>query len=357
MRIALSYVLPIRARGPVPRELHRYLEGLSALVEVLVVDGSADRIYEDFARRCGPRIRHVRPDEAYRRFTNGKVAGVLTGIRLSSHDAVVLADDDVRYDAQGLEAVRCALEWADLVRPQNYFAPLPWHAYVDTARTLINRMTGGDWPGTLGVRRSTLLDAGGYDGNVMFENLELVRTIAAAGGREHRPLDLFVRRLAPEAHQFWTQRVRQAYDELARPVRLAVWLGVGPALLLVARRYGPKGLIAAAAGVVLLAESGRQVGQGTRVFPAAASLAAPVWVVERAVCAWLAVLSRVVLGGVPYRGQIVRRAATPRGELVRRVVAARRLRKTRAAAASPKSESASNATEPWPAAKVAILDR
>jgi hypothetical protein len=48
-------------------------------------------------------------------------------------------------------------------------------------RTLLNRASGGDWPGTLGVRRSALQRTGGYDGSAMFENLELVRGEAHAG--------------------------------------------------------------------------------------------------------------------------------------------------------------------------------
>src|SRR5215217_4010099 len=113
----------------------------------------------------------------------GKVGGVLTGVRLASHECLVVADDDVRYDADSLARVVEGLRGADVVRPQNYFTPLPWHARWDTARMLLNRMTGGDWPGTLGVRRSVLRATNGYDGRVMFENLELVRTVLAAGGR------------------------------------------------------------------------------------------------------------------------------------------------------------------------------
>ena len=72
----------------------------------------------------------------------------------------------------------------ELVRPQNYFAPLRWHARWDTARTLLNRVAGGvDFPGTLAVRRSRSSQTDGYDGDVLFENLELIRTIEAAGGR------------------------------------------------------------------------------------------------------------------------------------------------------------------------------
>jgi hypothetical protein len=151
---------------------------------------------------------------------------------------------------------------------------------------------------------------GGYDGNVLFENLELVRTIRAGGGREARPLDLYVRRLPPLARQFWSQRVRQAYDEFARPWRLALWLSLLPGIGWAASRWGAPVFAATAAITMSVAEAGRRRGGGARVFPLAATLAAPLWVLERAVCAWLAVGARLLLGGVPYAGRRLRRAGT-----------------------------------------------
>ncbi|MDB4950296.1 MAG: hypothetical protein JWM27_2945, partial [Gemmatimonadetes bacterium] len=77
-----------------------------------------------------------------------------------------------------------------------------------------------------------------------------------------------------------------------------------------------------AAGVALAAEAGRRKRGGRRVFPATSSLLAPVWLAERGVCAWLALGSRVRLGGVRYRGGILRAAATPLRELRRRYAGA-----------------------------------
>jgi hypothetical protein len=315
--LAATYVLPIKVRDPLPDELIRYLDALSAMCEVIVVDGSDDERFSDFAARRPPLVRHVRPDPDLCGLLNGKVAGVLTGIRRASHERVVIADDDVRYDAIGLSAIVAMLTDAEIVRPHNYFAPVPWHARLDTARSLINRVTGGDWPGTLAVRRSVLQRTGGYDGNVMFENLELVRTVAAAGGREHLALGLYVRRLPPSARHFLSQRVRQAYDEFTRPVRMAVWLSILPGMGMTARRRRLVATALAASVSVVLAETGRRRAGGSAVFPGSCSLLAPIWVLERAVCAWLAVGARLVLGGIPYRGRVVREAASPMRELRR----------------------------------------
>jgi hypothetical protein len=320
---ALSYVLPLKSAGMPSPEFIDYVNGLSAVVEMVVVDASPLPVFHALESHRAPAVRHLRPDADLMSLANGKVRGVLTGLRSATHDAVVIADDDVRYTEQSLDEVARALQHADIVRPQNYFVPLPWHAQLDTARTLINRMSGGDWPGTLAVRRSALGPLG-YDGNVLFENLELVRTVRAAGGVEsHRP-DLFVARRPPTNHHFFSQRVRQAYDEFARPHRLAVALGVVPAAasLLLARRWWTTAALFGL-GPMLVAEAGRRRHGGRQVFPVSTVVWAPVWVLERGVSAWLAVGARLLLGGVPYAGGILRVAANPERAIAARVAVAR----------------------------------
>lgn len=325
-RPPLSYVLPIRREqyaGDVA-ELAAYLHRIAARAEVIVVDGSPPPVFAAHARSfgdVGATWRHLPPDPRLR-FRNGKVNGVLTGLGVATADRVIVADDDVRYDEAPLEAVAGILSDADLVRPQNFFAcagPLPWHARWDTARTLVNRAFGQDFPGTLGVRRSFVLGAGGYDGDVLFENLQLIRTVRARGGRVVEAPGIHIRRLPPTVGRFWSQRVRQAYDELAQPGRLALFLAVLPAVAASARR--PRVLLAGAGVSIVLAEVGRRRAGGAAVFPFSASLFAPLWVLERGVCSWVAVGARLLLGGCPYRGEVIRLAAWP-GRILRRAARA-----------------------------------
>ncbi len=318
-RLDLSYVLPLRRWAIEPDdELAGYLRHLARRLEVIVVDGSDPEIFAAHASLFAPPIRHlgVQPDleGAY-----GKVKGVITGVRAATHERVVLADDDVRYEWTGLVRMASLLDDADLVRPQNYFDPTPWHARWDTARSLLNRAFGADYPGTLGVRRSRFLDAGGYDADCLFENLELIRTIEVAGGTVQAPLDLYVRRLPSTTRHFWSQRVRQAYDDFALPLRMTSELTILPlaAWLVVGRRS--KALLGGAALTVAAAEVGRRRAGGTRVFPITSSLLAPAWVSERAVCSWLAVASRLTRGGVPYAGAVLAKSANSRRELRRRL--------------------------------------
>lgn len=308
-KLEATYLLPIAANTPQLRALNGYLRRISRLVdEVIVVDGSPPEIFAIHAEHWGDHVRHIRP-----RFktTNGKVAGVLTGVHAASHDRVVIADDDVRYRRAELSSVLDLLDRHEVVRPQNHFRPLTWHARWDTARSLYNRLGDGDWPGTLGVRRNVLVQAGGYSGEVLFENLEMVRTVQAAGGNEALALDLIVARRPPETRHFRSQRVRQAYDEWARPARLAAQMAILPAAALLARRKGLAGVAGAIALAVLAAEGGRRKAGGTKAFPATSALWGPAWLAERGVTSWLAFGTRLLKGGVRYRDGRLKRAATP----------------------------------------------
>jgi hypothetical protein len=316
--VRATYVLPIRwSEYDDFDELTGYLRGLPSWIELIVVDGSRQTLFDRHAEVWTPLGRHLPPDRALET-PMGKVGGVLTGVREASNEAVVIADDDVRYDQTSLMRVVQLLGLADCVRPQNYFDPMPWHAAWDTARTLLNRSLGADFPGTLAVRRSSLLRAGGYDGDVIFENLELMRTIRAAGGSVLSPLDLYVARRPPTTEHFFSQQIRQAYDDFAIPARMATWLGILPALGLALARRRRREVVTAAAGTVLLAELGRQRAGGREHFPAVSSLLAPGWVLERAACSWLAVRERLTAGGVRYGGGVVPRAASSTRRLRRR---------------------------------------
>lgn len=306
--LAASYVLPIAARVSRARALSGYLQRLSRTMDdVIVVDGSPKETFDAHARAWSAHVRHLRPET---QTTNGKVGGVMTGVQAAHHECVVIADDDVRYRRAELVRMLALLQEHEVVRPQNFFRPLPWHARWDTARSLLNRLGGGDWPGTLGVRRSVLLEAGGYSGEVLFENLELVRTVRAAGGREAVPRDLFVVRRPPDAAHFLSQRVRQAYDEWARPARFAAELALLPAAMLVGWRH-PAWLLAAAACGMAAAEVGRRKEEGRTVFPPSSALWAPAWLAERSVTSWMALGTRLLFGGARYRAIRVKNAATP----------------------------------------------
>ena len=323
----VTYVLPIRCPSRSrprrdERAPHRHDELVASLreladagVEIVVVDNSDRATFAEHERAIGAFATHLEPTSST---ANGKVANVLTGLERARHDAVILADDDVRHDVASVRELARRLEDADAVVPANVFEPMPWHARWDTGRTLLNRSFWFDYPGTLAVRRSTILGAGGYDGGVLFENLELLRTIRANGGRVRNAADVLVPRRPPSTSAFLGQRVRQAYDDLAQPLKLLAMLAVAPLVALAVVRRAWRALAIAIAGVIALGELGRRRDGGASAFPATAALWSPLWLGERGVCVWIALARRLAFGGVRYGGSRLRRAATPMRELRRR---------------------------------------
>lgn len=317
----LSYVLPLlRHSGDDGlEELTDYLRWLSSRVEVIVADGSDAAVRAEHGKLWEQYVTQVPVTNRPRRY--GKVIGVHAGVAQASHEKVIIADDDVRYSDRSLGEVSRALDGADLVRPQNYFSPLPWFAAWDTGRILLNRALGSDSPGTLGIRRDFFLGMGGYSDEAMYENLELMRTVAAHDGRIADRPDIFVRRLPGTVRRFWEQRPRQAYDDWSSPTKLVAFLSVVPTV--VGLRRSRLGRIAPALtvfGCVALAERGRRRHEGAAYFPFRTAWFAPLWVAERSLCVWLALVYRLT-GGVPYAGTRFRVAAHSVSELRRRAAA------------------------------------
>jgi hypothetical protein len=304
--VPVSVVVPVRLARP-DLDLGARLGALAEdVAEVIAVDGSDPEIRDEHARSWPSTIRHLRlADED--RTPMGKVGGVLAGARAAAHDILVIADDDVIWRRPQLERAHAVMAGTDLaaLRPQNRYTEMTFVARWDTGRTLIQRALGGDWPGTVVVRRSALLP-GGYRGDVLFENLELERELVRRGGTVAVDLHLVVDRVPPSAGHFWGQRVRQAYDEMARPTHLFAEL----ALLPIALAGGRRAIVGLAVGSVALAEVGRRRADGRSSFPATSALWAPLWVAERAVTAWLALGARA-RGGVRYRDGRLRTAAGP----------------------------------------------
>lgn len=309
--LPMSIVVPLYASVPQVVLGERLGQMAEQVAEVVVVDGS-DPSVQDAHRSAWPASIRLLPLADGDRTPNGKVGAVLAGARAASHEIVVIADDDVTWTRAQLERAHAVLANTDLVglRPQNRYTEPTWIARWDTARSLIQRGLGGDWPGTFVVRRSALLD-GGYRGDVMFENLELERTLKARGGSVAVDLSLVIDREPPTARHFLGQRVRQAYDELARPAHLIAELAIVPTVAAGRRRAAAVLVL----GSVALAEAGRRRTGGREHFPPTSALWAPLWVAERGVTSWLALGSRLALGGVRYRDGRLRDAATPLSRL------------------------------------------
>lgn len=275
-RCSYLVVLDGNWRGDL-REFADYLSALGmAKCDVIIVDDSPEhtlarhrRVLCWFGRHVAARPRH--------RDLSGAVDPLRAALDFASCDRVIVAGATVRYDAGALDEVCALLDYHQAVEPQDYLEPLPWWGGIEAGRMLVHRgiETLPDHGATFAFRKSAIRG---------------IPAVDCVGAR-----DVFVRRLPPQLAEWLTERPRQAGDDFALPVKSAFFLALLPLALLLAAFGGIRlagGYAGAVAmGSVALAVRGR-VGAGT-VFPLRACLYAPLWVLERSVSVYWALVLKV----------------------------------------------------------------
>jgi hypothetical protein len=309
-----TYILPIRRSHFHQTEalgLGEYFELLAtARCEILVVDGSPPQVFEEHHAAWKGICTHLPVNRRYG-YLNDKVNGVHTGVERASCDKIILGDDDIRYDHQAIEVMVDLLGRFEVVRPQNFLHPVPWWAKMESARMLINRATLrlADYPGTCGFRRRTMIRVGHYDGDVLFDNEEIIRHFAQAGARIEYANDFFVLKRPPSFRKWLEQRPRQAYEDFGLRAKTGMFLSLLPAgaLLSAIGRWhaGAIYAVSVAIGSVLLAVGGRCRGRAAKYFPLSACFFAPLWVFERALSSYWALGHYLARGGYPFGEQIL----------------------------------------------------
>lgn len=311
-----TYLLPIRRRafqGEEAREFVAYFQTLRAAgCEVLIVDGSPAEVFDEHHQLWSSVCRHEVVDRRFG-FMNDKVNGIHTGVESALSEKIILADDDIRYTAADLAKMSELLDRFEMVRPQNFLAPLPWWARLESARMLINRATlrTGDYPGTCAFRRSTMLRIGHYDGDVLFDNEEIVRHFARAGAAIDYAIDFFVQKRPPALRKWKEQRPRQAYEDFGLRAKTAFFLALPIALLASAVFGGFVGLlfcvVIIAIFAIALACAGGARGEATEFIPSWICLYAPLWICERCLSTYWAIYWYFRHGGYPFGDKLLTR--------------------------------------------------
>ena len=307
--IVATYLLPIRRAQLDLDEVERLGDYFKLLrlagCEVFIIDGSPKAIFDEHKKYWERFSRHVAPDPKFT-FLNGKVNGVHTGVALASTERIILADDDIRYTTADVKRMCLLLDSFEMVRPQNFIDPRPLWARLETARVLINRgaLRAGDYPGTCGFRRSTMLRVGPYDGDVLFDNEEIVRHFALHRATINYALDFFILKRPPTFTKWIEQRPRQAYEDFVMKAKTAAFLSMLPLTLVLnyfhSFQAGFVFLAAISLFSILLGSRGLLRNRAFKFFPFYSPLYAPLWVLERSMSVYWAVYWRVRYGGYPF---------------------------------------------------------
>ena len=309
-----AYLLPLRRTQFLANEAAEwasYFESLSkAGCEVVIIDGSPPGVFSHHAKVFGTTHSHIQVDRRFS-YLNDKVNAVHTGVAFTDNEKIILADDDIRYTAENIRETVELLERYEVVRPQNFLSPLPWWARIEAARMLINRgvLRTADYPGTCGFRRSTMLRVGHYDGDVLFDNEEIIRHFAEKGATIAYATDLFIRKRPPHFRKWMEQRARQAYEDFGLRLKTSLFVSLPPLLLAVTLLFGLRGLVAYLIALALVsvgvALRGWIRGRAKEVTPLSCCVFAPIWVLERSISTYAAIYWYLARGGYPFGDRLL----------------------------------------------------
>jgi hypothetical protein len=283
-------------------DLRSFAAHLSTLAvagcEVIVIDDTPSfhrnrRIFRWVGRHLAAMPRH--------RALNGTVDRLRAALDLATCEKVVVAAARIRYDAEKIAAMCALLDVHEAVEPQEYYDPLPWWGGIDAGRMLVHRGIEPlpDHGATFGFRRTAIRGLRGID--VLDDAGEDAVRRLQSQGAAIRSVPIFVRSEPPSVGAWLEERARHAGDDFALPVKTAFFFALLPiAALLIA--FGGAPLAGGYAGAIVvgslaLALRGR-AGAAT-VFPFRACLFAPLWVLERSVSVYWALLRKLSTPVIP----------------------------------------------------------
>jgi hypothetical protein len=271
-----------------------YLSNLSvAGCEVIVLDSSEE--YDEHRRVLRWVARHVVVQEP--------VDVVRTAASVAACDKIIIATENVRYDVADLTELCAMLDAHEVVEAQDYLEPLPWWGGIDAGRMLVHRGIDPhpDRGATFGFRRPILRGLRGFDAT---GSTDPVRALALHGAEVVSATELFVRRCPPQLGEWIRERPHEADLDFDVPAKAAFFFAMIPMAVLLALMGGGRIAIgytsAVAFASIVIAVRGR-IGAGA-FFPLRACLFAPLWVLERSVSVYWALLHRM-------RGTVVEQPA------------------------------------------------
>jgi hypothetical protein len=314
-----SYVV-VHEDATAPDDLRGFAAYLSTLsvagCEVVIVDDSPsfDRNRRVF-RWVG---KHVAPLPRQRSL-NGCVDPVRAALDLAACEKIIVANARVRHDAATVATMCALLDSHEVVEPQDYCDPLPWWGGIDAGRMLIHRGIEPlpDHGATFGFRRA---DVRPIYHDALDDGDDAVRRLRTQGAAVHSATSLFVRCEPPTVASWLRERARQANDDFALPAKTAFFFALLPlAALLIA--FGGASLAGGYAGALAaasLALALRGRAGAAAVFPLRACLFAPLWLLERSVSVYWALLRK--LSGATVERPVEARSAgvPPAGEAASR---------------------------------------
>ena len=160
-------------------------------------------------------------------------------------------------------------------------------------------------------RSQTFLNAGEYDGDVLFDNEELIRHFARRGARIAYENDFSVLKRTATFRKWLEQRPRQAYEDFGLRGKTILFASILPTLVSVIAIGGfvPFCLFFLLLSIVstTIAVIGRKRGNAAEYFDFHVPAYATWWVIERAISTWVAFYWRLRYGGYPFGKRLLKK--------------------------------------------------
>lgn len=284
-RCTYVVALPPATRSLDLRPFAEYLSTLDvAGCEVIVLDST--EAVDEHRRVLRWVARHVAVYEP--------IDVVRTAADVASCEKIIIAAENVRYNIADLTEVCALLDSHEVVEAQDYLEPMPWWGGIDAGRMLVHRGIDPhpDRGATFGFRRAIVRGLRGFEAT---GSTDPVRVLALHGAEVVSASELFVRRCPPQLGEWLRERPREADLDFDVPMKSAFFFALIPMAILLGLMGGGRLAIgytgAVAFASVVLAVRGR-LGAGA-FFPLRACLFAPLWVLERSVSVYWALLQRV----------------------------------------------------------------
>jgi hypothetical protein len=282
------------ASTPELRDLAAYLSTLGvADCDVVILDPSPRLQFELNGRILRWVGRHVAVPPEHR--AGSGIDVVRAASAYAACEKVIVAAEDIRYTTEAVDQLCTLLDTHEVVEPQDYLDPMPWWGGIDAGRILIHRgiEPQTDHGATFGFRRGALR---GLRALAMATSAEAqARRLAAVGAEVYPATDVFVRREPGALGEWLSARPRLAGDDFELPMKTAFFFALVPLLVLLAVAGGLQ-LAGGYAGVIALASMALairgRVGASS-FFPLKACLFAPLWVLERSLSVYWALLRKL----------------------------------------------------------------
>ena len=150
---------------------------------------------------------------------------------------------------------------------------------------------------------------GHYDGDVLFDNEEIVRHFAREGAAINYATNLFVQKRPPHFRKWIEQRPRQAYEDFGLRLKTGLFFSLPVLAILIGSTTGWRGFLFFLLALCLiapgLAAAGRLRGTAARYFPWSICLFAPLWIVERTFSTYWALYWHFAHGGYPFGDKVL----------------------------------------------------